>query len=171
MCLQYKSFENTVGKGEITHNEQFLLFLQCFLHFWRTFCHFHQIWNSCLQTLSVWKSLKFVVWERVKYFLAGGKFTREAVISYRAGGSVVIRQTFYGYDALNNIRMETHINGSIPNTVGSLTSITVDDYQEEYRRVGPGMELFSPNPFPYNDTFWSPGKQAFWKHFGKRRNC
>ena len=26
MCLQYKSFENTVGKGEIAHNEQFLLF-------------------------------------------------------------------------------------------------------------------------------------------------
>ena len=33
MCLQYKSFENTVGKGEIAHNEQFLLFPQCFLSF------------------------------------------------------------------------------------------------------------------------------------------
>ena len=42
-CLQYKSFENTVGKGEIAHNEQFLLFPQCFLPFWRFFCHFHQI--------------------------------------------------------------------------------------------------------------------------------
>ena len=30
-CLQYKSFENTEGKGEIAHNEQFLLFPQCFL--------------------------------------------------------------------------------------------------------------------------------------------
>ena len=27
----YKSFENTVGKGEIAHNEQFLLFQQFFL--------------------------------------------------------------------------------------------------------------------------------------------
>ena len=26
MCLQYKSFENTVGKGEIAPNMQFLLF-------------------------------------------------------------------------------------------------------------------------------------------------
>ena len=26
MCLQYMSFENTVGKGEIACNEQFLLF-------------------------------------------------------------------------------------------------------------------------------------------------
>ena len=41
-CLQYKSFENTVGKEEIAPNEQFLLFSQCFLTIWRTFCYFHQ---------------------------------------------------------------------------------------------------------------------------------
>ena len=40
-CLQYKSCENTVGKGEIARDEQFLLFLQCFLPFGRTFYHFH----------------------------------------------------------------------------------------------------------------------------------
>ena len=40
-CSQYKSFENTVGKGEIARNEQFLLFPQCFLPDWITFCHFH----------------------------------------------------------------------------------------------------------------------------------
>ena len=65
-CLQYKSFENTVGKGEIARNEQFLLFPQCFLPFWGTVCHFHQIENWRLQTLLVWKGLKLVVWERVK---------------------------------------------------------------------------------------------------------
>ena len=64
-CLQYKSFENAVGKGEIARYEQFLLFPQCFLPFKRTFCHFHQIKNYRLQTLSVWKSLKFVVLERL----------------------------------------------------------------------------------------------------------
>ena len=42
-CLLYKYFENTVGKGEIAHNEQFLLFPQCFLSIWRTFCHFYKI--------------------------------------------------------------------------------------------------------------------------------
>ena len=31
-CLQYKSFENTVGKGEIARNEQFLLFPQSFFY-------------------------------------------------------------------------------------------------------------------------------------------
>ena len=37
-----------------------------FLPVWRTFCHFHQIQNCRQETISVWKSLKFVVWERVK---------------------------------------------------------------------------------------------------------
>ena len=66
LCLQYKSFENTAGKGKIARNEQFLLLPQCFLPVWRTFFHFHKIWNCCLQNLSVWKSLKLVVWERVE---------------------------------------------------------------------------------------------------------
>ena len=35
-CLQYKSFKATIAKREITHNEQFLLFQQCFLAVWRT---------------------------------------------------------------------------------------------------------------------------------------
>ena len=56
-CLQYKSFENTAGKGEIARNEQFLLFQQYFLLVWGTLCHIHQIFNCRLQTLSVWKSL------------------------------------------------------------------------------------------------------------------
>ena len=59
MCLQLKSFENTVGKGEIARYE-------CFLTVMRTSSHFHQNQNCRLQTLSIWKSLKFVVWERIK---------------------------------------------------------------------------------------------------------
>ena len=68
MCLQYKSFENTVGKGEIALNVQFPLFPQCFTAYRSTFPHFNQILNCSLQTLSVWKSLKFVAWERVNTF-------------------------------------------------------------------------------------------------------
>ena len=67
-CLQ--SFENTVGKGEISRNKQFLLFPQCFLPIWRTVCHFHQIQNCRLQTLRARISVKFVVKERLnKNFL------------------------------------------------------------------------------------------------------
>ena len=57
--------KNTGGNWEIACNEQFLLFPQCFLRYCRTFCHFHQNWNCRVQTLLVWRSLKFVVWERV----------------------------------------------------------------------------------------------------------
>ena len=35
---------------------------------WRTFSPFHQTRNCRLQTLLIWKSLKFVVWERVKWW-------------------------------------------------------------------------------------------------------
>ena len=62
----FKSFEHTVGKGEIAQNEQFLLFPQCFLPFCWAFNHFDQIYNCGPQTYSVWKSLEFVVWESDK---------------------------------------------------------------------------------------------------------
>ena len=58
-----------MGKEEIAGNEEFLLFPQCLLPFWRIVFHFHEIWNCRLQTLSVWKSLKFVVWVRVDPFI------------------------------------------------------------------------------------------------------
>ena len=47
------------------HYEQFLLLPHWFLPIWITFCHFLQALNCCLQTRLVWKSLKFVVQERV----------------------------------------------------------------------------------------------------------
>ena len=56
-CLQYKSFENTVGKGEIACNKQFLLFPQCFLLAWRTFSHFHQMLLSSANSFSSEDSL------------------------------------------------------------------------------------------------------------------
>ena len=40
--LGNKPYENTVGKGKIAHNEQFLLFPQCFLPAWITCYHFRQ---------------------------------------------------------------------------------------------------------------------------------
>ena len=81
-CLQYKSFGNTMGKGEIAHYEQFLLFPQCFLTFWITFSHVYQISNCRLQTLSVWEILKFVVWERVNKILHEIKIRSHRIINY-----------------------------------------------------------------------------------------
>ena len=42
-ALGNKPFENTVGKGEIARNEQFLLFPQYFLPVWIAFFPFRQI--------------------------------------------------------------------------------------------------------------------------------
>ena len=69
-CLQYKSFENTVGKGEITHNEQFL-FPHCFLPFLENFLPFSSNLNLSSPPSFSWKSLKSVVWKRVKGFSGG----------------------------------------------------------------------------------------------------
>ena len=44
-------------------------FPHCFLPFWETFCYFHETSNFCLQTLSVWKSPKCVIWERVNSWI------------------------------------------------------------------------------------------------------
>ena len=43
MPLGNRPFENTVRKGEIACYEKFLLFPQCFLPVWITFCYFRQI--------------------------------------------------------------------------------------------------------------------------------
>ena len=61
------TFENTMGKGEIAHNEQFPLFPSVFYLFVKTFCLFREIWNCRLQTRLVSKRLKFVVWEGLIY--------------------------------------------------------------------------------------------------------
>ena len=65
MCLQYKSVENTVGKEEIARYEQFALFTQFLLP--RRFFFFLPFSSNLSSANSFsWKSLKFVVWERVK---------------------------------------------------------------------------------------------------------
>ena len=52
-------------KEKMLVTSKLLLFPQSFLPFQKTSCHFHQIKISHLRTLSVWKSLKFIVWERL----------------------------------------------------------------------------------------------------------
>ena len=58
--------ENFVRKGENACNKQFLLFLQCFLPYMAHIFHFKYALKCHLQFVSIWTSLKFVVWERVK---------------------------------------------------------------------------------------------------------
>ena len=64
MSAEYKSFENTVDNREMACNMQFLLFA-VFSNHSENFLPFSANLKCRLQTLSVWKRLKFVVWERV----------------------------------------------------------------------------------------------------------
>ena len=62
--MQYKYFENTVRKGEIAHNKQFLLFPGCLLPFQRTFLiKLKMVFCKIFQFGRV--SLKFVACKRV----------------------------------------------------------------------------------------------------------
>ena len=53
------------GKAKLLLTSNFS-FSCSFLPIWRAFCHFYQTWYCCLQTIPVWKSLKFGILERVK---------------------------------------------------------------------------------------------------------
>ena len=53
------------GKEKLLVTSNFSFPPQCFLPVWWAFFHFHLLWNCRLLALSVWKSLKFVVWEKV----------------------------------------------------------------------------------------------------------
>ena len=66
MCLQYKYFGKTVGKGEIARNEQFLLFPHSVFYPFGEHSAVFIRFEIFVCRLSGWKSLRFVVWERVK---------------------------------------------------------------------------------------------------------
>ena len=73
ISIVFFRFQETFSSETLEHEdikqEQFLLFPRCFLQVLRIFCHFHKILNCRLQQiLSIWKSLNFVAWERVKAF-------------------------------------------------------------------------------------------------------
>ena len=63
-CLLYKTFEITVGKGEIARYEQFLLF-HCVFYPTGELSTIFIKFLFLIKALTFWKSIKFVVWERV----------------------------------------------------------------------------------------------------------
>ncbi|WAR19053.1 NDG-like protein [Mya arenaria] len=85
------------------------------------------------------------------YMYTGGNMNRTARITYRDGGEVTINQRFLGHNVLNSIRLETSISGTVP-TLPKADRITVDDYNEEYRRVGRGrIQSTSERTFRVNE--------------------
>ena len=87
---------------------------RCFLPVWRTFCHFHQIWNCSLRTLSLWKSSELVVWERVKQVaILSGKiciFCLRDTVCICGQIFLKLAQFFYIIKRLNHIDFEKSNN-------------------------------------------------------------
>ncbi|KAL8607394.1 hypothetical protein ACOMHN_024419 [Nucella lapillus] len=86
----------------------------------------------------------------------GGVFNRTAVVNYQRGNRTVhsmrITQRFFGQDALNNLRMDTHLEGDLPD-IAAGAKVTIDDYTENYKRVGPGLvKSFSVRSYRVNDV-------------------
>ena len=61
MCLLYKSFKNTVGKGEIAHYEQFFFFSHSVFYLFGELSDIFIKFENVVFKLSVWKILKYVV--------------------------------------------------------------------------------------------------------------
>ena len=88
--------------------------------FRRTLCHFHQLQNCGLQNLSVWKSLKFVVWEKAN-------IVEMAIDSLRVLCSLITKRcfgiefrslcnsNFYHTVAGNNLMQECFLTLTYPN--------------------------------------------------------
>ena len=75
MSVQYKAFENMTGKGEIARNEQFLLFLQCFLPIYENFLQF----SSNLKLLS---ANSFSLEEsKIRHLEISSPFTKQSTVS------------------------------------------------------------------------------------------
>ncbi|KAL5008100.1 hypothetical protein ScPMuIL_013681 [Solemya velum] len=82
------------------------------------------------------------------YMFTGGEFNRTAIIHFQSGEMISVRQRFFGHDALSNLRMETEIEGDLP----QVANVTVDDYKEEYRRVSPGViKSYSSRTYRVNE--------------------
>ena len=76
-----QAFWKQCGKRRNCSKQAISPFLTVFFYlFEEPFFHFCQIWNCRLRSLSVWKSLKFVVWEKVKFRAAADLFDRRHVL-------------------------------------------------------------------------------------------
>ena len=94
-CLQYESFENTWENEKLITTSNFSFSRSVFFTLLENFFHFHEIWNCHLQTLSNWKNLKLVLWER-----DNGCFCSEICSEWLNGQFFLFLQCFYPFGEL-----------------------------------------------------------------------
>ena len=159
----------------------FLLFPKCFLPILRTSCHFNQIWNCHLQALSVWKSLKSVIWERVK-----SNRTNELELFQIQTNSRMTIKMWLTLWKLSKKSQETLLKKGENDQYQQLLL-----FPSFFSSLSKGNPISSTtfNPLPdmpilgfsnlaankdMTSKIWTNGDTIIWlsrKHCGKRRNC
>ncbi|XP_048259530.1 nidogen-1-like [Haliotis rufescens] len=89
------------------------------------------------------------------YAFTGGEFNRTATVTFLFGNMtyvVNVQQKFFGHDALNNLRMETTLNGDMP-PIETGAKVVVDDHKENFKKLRPGLiKARSSRTFRINDV-------------------
>ena len=161
--------ENTVGKGEIARYKQFLLFPQCFQ-------------KTC--TVDMWKP--GLVWERVKPITVefvlianASKWTKMWRTSLRMFWRIFSVRMFLGIFNGYEPKISNQGGQLLQSWAWSISSwrvmliIVTKCILLSPPIIEPSsfLSLWCINPLPLKaGNFDDPGKEAFWKYCGKRRN-
>ena len=162
-------------KEKLLLTSNFSFFHSVFYAFGDISAIFIKFQNCHKETLSVWKSVKFVVWERVKVPSFGQHriCCLQMFSSWPLGG----HNKPITYFPPGNLTKIITLSGLL------LSAVFLQSGQS---RTKIGLHILCSqiliynghkgkcshercfNPFPHNDTL---GNKPFWKHCGKRRNC
>ena len=64
----YEAFRKHSGKSRNCPKGTISSFPHSIYTLLENFLQFYQIWNCRLQTLTIWKSLKFLIWKRINFY-------------------------------------------------------------------------------------------------------
>ena len=170
-CLQYKSFENTVGKGEIARNEQFLLFPK-WLFFLFHMENFRLFTRKSHPREPRWRS----IYGAIATLACKDALSQTSPNFYVSAIQVFWKRCGKGEIARNEqfLLFPKWLFFSIP--YGELSAIYT---KIPSSRAKMAITLRSDRhlglqrcPFPNKPWFFYVSAiQVFWKHCGKRRNC
>ena len=159
--------ENIVRKGEIACNKQFLLFLQCFLHYRALILRFKCTLKFRLQVVSIWTSLKsccLVMGTLTSHCILLDTLWRKAFENMKRKGENAGYQLFFpcSHYVILPVKDRSHHLSFINFVVYTCFQLV------EYKILSFGKGLTHSHTMT---PFDASGKEAFGKHCGKWRNC
>ena len=147
MCLQYKSFKSTVGKGEIAHNKQFL--------------HFHSVFYAFGELSAIFIKFKIFVcnlfqFGRVFHFVFFFFFLNLSFIGFytlRENEKMLVNQQFLLFpECFRKGFPQWHYKSSLCGK-GLTLSLTTEKIPICYGSTCPSFPPLIVNPLPCNPDF------------------